>query len=51
MTVMFLEAKKCCTAKAVYVGTWLWWTIQLFLPHLSGRLHLISTLGHLRTLE
>jgi hypothetical protein len=42
---MFLEAKKCCTAKAVYVATWLWWSTLLFLSHLFGHLHLISTLS------
>jgi len=40
-----LEAKDCCTAKAVCMGTLLWWSTQVLLHHLFGHFLLISTLS------
>jgi hypothetical protein len=47
-TVMFLEAKKCCTAKAVCAGAFSWRSTQLFVRHLPGHFRLMSSLSRLR---
>jgi len=39
MTVVFVEAKNCCTPNDVLAGALSWFRAQELLRHLSGHLH------------